>query len=145
VRIDGSALREDGWHLADRNVFGELATEYLLRVGAEQEEATAAAAGWDGDRYELWRREVAPGECAYPCRAELVLVASWAWDTAADADQFERAATTYIEAGLQGQGMAEHVWQVEGGYAALTTGPRSTVLAFAPSAGLSRRVSSSPP
>ena len=37
-----------------------------------------AAAGWGGDRYELWQR----GTCAAPpCRGEDVLVMRWRWDT----------------------------------------------------------------
>jgi hypothetical protein len=37
-----------------------------------------AAAGWGGDRYELWRR----GD-------ERALVMRWRWDRARDADEFE--------------------------------------------------------
>ena len=55
-----------GWRLADRNVFGELATRQLLELGVEKPEAEAAAAGWDGDRYELWRRDVAPARLRVP-------------------------------------------------------------------------------
>ena len=97
VRIDGAPLRDSGWRLADANVFGELATSYLLRVGADPALAADAAAGWDGDRYELWRRDVAPGDCEYPCRADLALATKWAFDTEADAGEFERAAVPYLE------------------------------------------------
>ena len=93
VRIDGAPLRADGWRRIDADVFGELPTSQLLELGADRDAARAAAAGWDGDRYELWRRDVAPGDCEYPCRAELVLVAVWAFDTAADATEFDRAAS----------------------------------------------------
>jgi hypothetical protein len=136
VRIDGGELGGDGWHLADRNVIGELPTDYLLRIGIDPEEAKAAAAGWGGDRYELWRREVAPGDCEYPCRADLVLVAKWAWDTEGDAAEFERAGRTYVEDGLDGAAVAKDVWQVEGGYVALAGGSGETALVFAPTEGL---------
>jgi hypothetical protein len=136
VRIDGAALRERGWHLADRNVIGELATDRLLRVGAEVEQAKTAAAGWDGDRYELWRRDVAPGECEYPCRADLVLLAKWAWDKRADAGEFDAAAIAYLVDGLQAERAAGNLWQVEGGYVGIASEARSTTLVFAPSADL---------
>jgi hypothetical protein len=138
VRIDAAELRERGWTLADRSVFGELATDYLLRVGAEPEEARDAAAGWDGDRYELWRRDVAPGGCEYPCRSDLVLVAKWVWDTPGDAVEFERAATTYLTEGVGGDAVAEDVWQVEGGYVAVASSAHETGLVFAPQAELAR-------
>ena len=49
----------------------------------------AAAAGWGGDRYELWQR----GACAAPpCRDDDVLVMKWRWDTREDAREFEAAA-----------------------------------------------------
>lgn len=138
--IDSGELRKRGWTLADRNVIGELATEYLLRVGAEPAVAKDAAAGWGGDRYELWRREVAPGECEYPCRADLVLVAKWDWDTAGDAAEFDEAASAYVEDGLGGDAVAQDVWQVEGGYVALAAGRRESALVFAPEPDLARTV-----
>ncbi len=138
--IDSGELREQGWSLADRNVIGELPTDYLLRVGAEPEVAKEAAAGWDGDRYELWRREVAPGACEYPCRAELVLVAKWVWDGPADAGEFAEAAAAYVEDGLDGEAVGQDVWQVEGGYVALASGTRESALVFAPELDVARAV-----
>ena len=138
VRIDGEVLREEGWTLADRNVIGELPTDYLLRVGVGPEEAKAAAAGWDGDRYELWRQDIAPGACGYPCRAELVLVANWAWDTAGDAAEFGDSLGAYVEQGLGGTPVQSRVWQVEGGFAAVAAGIRETTLVFAPDEALAR-------
>ena len=141
VRIDGAPLRAAGWRLADRNVFGELATSQLLELGVEKPEAEAAAAGWDGDRYELWRREMAPADCEYPCRSELVLVATWAFDTAADASrEFDQALTSYLEDGLDAEPLSPGVWRVAGGYAAVAVGREDAVLVFAPDRGLARRV-----
>ena len=136
VRIDGAPLRDSGWRLADANVFGELATSYLLRVGADPALAADAAAGWDGDRYELWRRDVAPGDCEYPCRADLALAAKWAFDTEADAGEFERAAVPYLEQGLDARALGGGAWSLDGGYAALAASGRDVVLVFAPQRGL---------
>ena len=132
LRIDGAPLRERGWRLADANVFGELATSYLLRVGAEPALAAGAAAGWDGDRYELWRRDVAPGDCEYPCRADLALAAEWAFDTEADAREFERAAAPYLEQGLSARALGGGAWSLDGGFAALAASRREVALVFAP-------------
>jgi hypothetical protein len=140
VFIDPGELRAGGWHRADRSLFGELPTDYLLRVGADPEMAKEAAAGWDGDRYELWRRDVAPGACEYPCRADLVLAAKWAWDAPGDAAEFGDAARAYVEDGLAGDAVAEDVWQVEGGYVALMGTARESALVFAPTAALAREV-----
>ncbi len=145
VRIDGTALRRSGWRLADRSVLGELATDHVLRVGAEPDAASEAAAGWNGDRYELWRQDVAPGECEYPCRADLVLVAKWAFDTPADATEFNRTVPAYLEDGLDAEPLREGVWQVEGGTATLATGDRDSTLVFAPEQTLSRPVAARQP
>ncbi len=125
VRIDGAELRRDGWRPVDRSLFGELATDHLLRIGADPEAAKAAAAGWGGDEYELWRRDVPPGACEYPCRADLVLVAKWAWDTDGDAAEFSDAVAAYVEDGLNGEAVGQGVWRVEGGYVALAGAPAS--------------------
>jgi hypothetical protein len=140
VRVDGAELRNQGWRPSDRSGFGELATDYLLRVGAEPETAKGAAAGWDGDRYELWRRDVAPGDCASPCRGDLALVAKWAWDTPGDAEEFDHAARAYVEDGLQGAAVTTDVWRVEGGYVALAGSTRESALVFALEADLARSV-----
>ena len=68
-----------------------------------------AAAGWDGDRYELWRRETPPADCEYPCRADLVLVAKWAFDTAADSREFDPRADVYLEDGLGGRAASDGI------------------------------------
>ena len=71
-----------GWRRVTSGTFGEWQTGQLLGDAA-------AAAGWGGDRYELWQR----GACtsAPPCRASDVLVMRWRWDTPRDAREFETA------------------------------------------------------
>jgi hypothetical protein len=72
-----------GWRRTTSGTWGEWQTGELL--GGD---APAAAAGWGGDRYELWQR----GSCgAPPCRGEDVLVMRWRWDTERDAGEFETA------------------------------------------------------
>jgi hypothetical protein len=78
-----------GWALAGSGILGELMIAGL--VGASGPDAgsldpstdawtNAAAAGWGGDRFELWSR----GD------AHVVLLAT-VWDTERDAQEFERA------------------------------------------------------
>ena len=72
-----------GWRRVTSGTWGEWQTAQLLG-----ESADAAAAGWGGDRYELWQR----GTCAAPpCRDADVLVMRWRWDTQDDAREFETA------------------------------------------------------
>ena len=60
---------------------GEFITEQLLeRHGLPRDEAERAAAGWGGDRYELWGQE-----------PDSVLVVRWRWDTPQDATEFQTA------------------------------------------------------
>jgi hypothetical protein len=140
VRIDPGELRARGWRPADRSLFGELPTAYLLRVGADPEVAKAAAAGWDGDRYELWRRDQVPGACEYPCRSDFVLVARWSWDSARDRRQFDRAAAAYLEDGLSGEPVGGGVWRIEDGFVALRSAGRDSALVFAPGPAAARAI-----
>ena len=72
-----------GWRRTARGTWGEWQTRELLGGDADE-----AAAGWGGDRYELWQR----GACAKPpCRENDVLAMKWRWDTEKDAREFESA------------------------------------------------------
>jgi hypothetical protein len=73
-----------GWRRAASGTWGEWQTGQLLGGSA-----SAAAAGWGGDRYELWQRATCAS--ASPCRDSDVLVMRWRWDTVPDAREFETA------------------------------------------------------
>ena len=62
----------DGWERTLDGTWGELQTRELLSGASE------AAAGWGGDRYELWQR----GD-------ESALIMRWRWDTPRDEAEFE--------------------------------------------------------
>ncbi|MDP9385807.1 MAG: hypothetical protein M3P50_11360, partial [Actinomycetota bacterium] len=80
-----------GWRRVEGATFGEWETRELLRAG-DGGGASRAAAGWGGDRYELWRRGPLPAAgCAAPCVGRDALVMRWQWDTRGDAREFERA------------------------------------------------------
>ena len=74
VRIRAGSVLGGGWERALAGTWGEFQTREL--VGARD-----AAAGWGGDRYELWRSGDAD-----------VLVMRWRWDTPRDADEFHQRA-----------------------------------------------------
>jgi hypothetical protein len=72
----------DDWRRTAAGTWGEWQTRELL--GGDDE----AAAGWGGDRYELWQR----GECGSPpCRDSDLLIMRWRWDTVRDAREFRDA------------------------------------------------------
>jgi hypothetical protein len=142
VSIGARDLRRRGWRLADAGDAGEYATAQLLEVGAGEATARRAAAGWGGDRYELWRRDVSPAQCGEDCRRDLVLVVRWRWDTPRDARQFAAAARRYVSDGLNGDPAGPDAWTLGDGAAALSEGREATALALAPSVDLARAVAS---
>lgn len=75
-----------GWKHLGGNVLGELQTSILLKrvIGGK-----AAADGWDGDRYEVYKSEA----------GSLGLVAVSIWDSVKDAEEFEQAYRSYREQG----------------------------------------------
>jgi hypothetical protein len=75
VRLRAGAVLGPGWERAHAGTWGELQTRELLGASSE------AAAGWGGDRYELWRSD-----------EESALIMRWRFDTARDEAEFtERA------------------------------------------------------
>jgi hypothetical protein len=73
----GQALG-DGWERATAGTWGEMQTRELLSFAGG--DSAEAAAGWGGDRYELWQS----GD-------KDVLVMRWRWDTPRDQREFENA------------------------------------------------------
>jgi len=69
-----------GSELVQQGDFGEFDTGQLLLEGNPRPLAEAAAAGWGGGGYALWRRGDRYG-----------LTMRWTWDSAADAAEFARA------------------------------------------------------
>lgn len=82
------------WRLLDSGVNGEWYTYLILAHGTDsgarlgQSRARAAAEGWGGDGYSVYRREASD---------DLVLAAHWVWDTPADAEEFVEAFRDYAD------------------------------------------------
>jgi hypothetical protein len=130
VRLRAGRALGAGWRRVRAGTWGEYATRELLADGGGSG-AEAAAAGWGGDRWELWRsRPLRAGGCPAPCRAADVLVLRWRWDTPRDQRQFAarlRVWRASVRARL-GAGLAT------------ATGPRGVTLVLAPDDALARRV-----
>ena len=106
-----SALQ--GWEQLDSDVLGEFQWRVVFKEQGLGAEAEAAAAGWDGDRYIIFKRKDSD--------ATLMLL-STSWDSAAQADEFASAYRRLLAKKYQGETepsrvlqKKENVYIVEGG------------------------------
>jgi hypothetical protein len=83
------------WTRAAAGTWGELQTRELLATGVGG--AADAAAGWGGDRYELWQSDAGLGD---------VLVLRWRWDTPRDQREFAGKLREWVRDKLGGQATA---------------------------------------
>jgi hypothetical protein len=127
VRLRAGPVLGPGWKRATAGTWGELQTREMLAEAGGGGSADAAA-GWGGDRYELWTR----GRCTAPCRAQDALVMRWRWDTPRDEAEFAAKLRQWVADGLGA---------VPGGVSVRDEGGAVT-LVLAPSAALARRVAS---
>ena len=132
VTLAADTLRADGWRRADAGVIGELTTSQLLAAGVDTSTAERAAAGWGGDRYELWRQDASPADCRHPCREDFALVIGWAMDSEEEATELADAVVEYLDSGLDGELREDDTWQLDGGYAAAGVAGEEVALVFAP-------------
>ena len=138
VRTGAAEVLGDGWERAARGTLGEFATrELLARAGGGG--SADAAAGWGGDRYELWRR--GDGEsCAAPCRRGAALTVRWRWDTRSDEREFAAELRQWIRDGLRAQSQAGGTFGIDGGQVAMARRGGAVTLAMAPTGPLARRL-----
>jgi hypothetical protein len=130
------------WSRAASGTWGELQTRELLATsgGGGQD---VAAAGWGGDRWELWRSRPL-GECRSPCRDADVLVMRWRWDTPRDRREFADRLRRWVLDGRGGRAAGAGTWALaDGGAAAITIRAGAVTLALASDPGLARRASDS--
>jgi len=89
-----------GWQLADEDILGEFyLREYLFQqLGGNQ--VNEAATGWGGDRYAVYWNE---------SNQQLVMVLKIAWDTPADAQEFQNLYPEYPVSlfGISGSGQPD--------------------------------------
>jgi hypothetical protein len=136
IRLDGMLGR--GYERTARGTLGELQTRELL-AEAGGGGSSEAAAGWGGDRYELWQPRGLE-DCAAPCRVADVLVMRWVWDTAVDAREFERKLRQWIADGLGASREAgSGVWRLDESAVAVARRGGAVTLALAPDRVVARR------
>jgi hypothetical protein len=106
-----SALK--GWEPLDSDVLGEFQWRVIFKEQGLGAEAEAAAAGWDGDRYIIFKRKDSD--------ATLMLL-STSWDSAAQAEEFASAYRRLLAKKYEGAPepsrvlqKKENVYIVEGG------------------------------
>jgi hypothetical protein len=95
-----------GWRRAAAGTWGELQTRELVH-------STEAAAGWGGDRYELWQ-----------AGGKSVLVMRWRWDTPGDEAEFAAALREWAKGALHGPHAVVH----RGGAVTLVLAPNARIL-----------------
>ena len=84
-----------GWRRLAEDTLGEWTTYLLLGYGAdadavlEDTDATAAARGWGGDRYQMYFHDGT---------SQSALAAAWGWDTTREAGEFLQAMTDHLGA-----------------------------------------------
>jgi hypothetical protein len=130
------------WRLAGGGSIGEFATGQLLRVGLSEDAARAAAAGWGGDRYALWRRRSARLDCRSEaaCRATFALEVRWRWGSATDLRQFLVAVRRYGQDGIGGRPAGRGTLRLAGGWAAVAVTDGTVSLVLAPARSLATRL-----
>ncbi len=81
------------WELLDDDVIGEIQWRIIFKVNGLEAEADAAAAGWDGDRYAVFKRRNSD---------ETLLLLRTAWDSEGKAAQFADAYQRALAVKYQG-------------------------------------------
>jgi hypothetical protein len=128
-----------GWRRLRATALGEYDLRLLFDlVGGTR--PTAAAEGWGGGRFELWRRGAPGDECDAPCVARDVGFIRVRWDTQADRAEAERQLVRVFEHGLHGMRRAGRAWSSRGGAILMTGRGRETTVVFAPDARTGARV-----
>lgn len=130
VELDPGAVLGGDWQRRASGVIGEWETGQLLAAGGGG--AADAAAGWGGDRYELWQRPGAEG-CGPPCPQRDALVIRWRWDTPEDEQAFSDALRRWVSQG----------GPASGGAVATARSGDAVTLALAPDRELAERLAGS--
>jgi len=143
----GPELGRD-WKRLDVSAIGELDLRLLFEYVGDVTDREASA-GWDGGRFELWRRRSGGGPCRGPCVGRDVGVIGLVWDSARDRVEAQAAFEKVFERGLKGERLAARRgndrWSSRGGAIAIAGTARMLTVVLAPSVDLAARVLASAP
>lgn len=126
----------NGWREMTRNVMGEWYIYLILAAGQnalgrlDEDTASAAAAGWGGDSYLVYRND---------STQETAFIMSALWDTPGDASEFWSALQAY---GMNRWGPSpvktadRWVWQLDGQYASILNDQGNIIWVIAPDQGI---------
>lgn len=133
-----------GWRLVDSTSVGEFDLRELFAIVGGSPDP-AAAAGWGGGRFALWRKgSFSPDGCRAPCIESDVGILRLAWDTQVDRVEGERALGRMFTQGLAGRRLAERsgvgLWSSRGGAIGILGGGTRTTVALAPDVPLTARI-----
>lgn len=132
-----------GWRRIDTTSVGEFDLDSLF-VLVGKTKGGKAAAGWDGGRFELWRRKAAGDRpCKAPCVAADVALLRIAWDRPRDRGEGEQAFKRVFERGLRGRrlgGARVRAWSSRGGTIGMTGHGLRTNVVFTPNRSLGERL-----
>jgi hypothetical protein len=133
-----------GWRLVDSTSVGEFDLRELFAIVGGSPDP-AAAAGWGGGRFALWRKgSFSAAGCRAPCIENDVGLLRLAWDTPGDRVEGERALGRAFAHGLGGRRLAERsgvgLWSSRGGAIGMFGAGRRTTVALAPDASLTARI-----
>lgn len=128
-----------GWRRLGGSESGELDAVLILASGAPSDVARRAGKGWEGGRFEAFRRR-GSGGCAEPCREDRAAVVVYRWERSSDAAEFAAAAEQYLTTRLLDGRRRGLTFEVDSAAATLGVGTRTTSIAYAPSGPLSERL-----
>ena len=127
----GNALGTQ-WRQLKSDVLGEWTTYLILSYGADitaqvpQEEGRTAAAGWQGDHYQIYLSEET---------GSTAMAIHWVWDTPKDNQEFVKALTFHLNNRFRGaklEGLPGACWQASQGTACLFSNGTDTLWLMAP-------------
>lgn len=129
---DLSPLLGGDWQLIADDVLGEWTTFMILSAGVDVDarldegDARAAASGWGGDRYHVYRQKGT---------GRLVLAVHWQSDLPDDAARLQAALRAYLDRRFQGVRLnqeGDDCWSGDGQVACLFVSEQSTVWLLTP-------------
>jgi hypothetical protein len=120
-----------GWRSVASGSVTEEDTRVLMTVGLREAVSKRIADGWDGARFEVWRRRGAPA-CVAACREDTAGVVVWRWQSPKAAALFAGGLHDYALLGFLAERAGPLLWKVDDGYMAALPLARSSAIAFAP-------------